>query len=379
MSIRDSIDRITQNVKNTYAVLLGLGADIPDEQNSDNLAATAGTTKAVLYSEQTLAEEQKAQARNNIGSGTSNFSGNYDDLTNKPLIVNPNLLDNWYFGNPVNQRGQTEYGKSQYTIDRWMNGGYTVSVFVRDGYIETDGTGVWLQQKLEQSLVTALEGKQVTASVLLKDGRLFSGRIDASVGTGNQTIFVIDNYIHFQISLTDGLVRIVTFASGSYNLKVVAIKLELGSAQTLAHNEGTEEVPKWVLNEIPDYGEQLVRCQRYFLRLGQGLINGKYGQIGIGLADKNGDISVWFYLPVPMRETPTPTLTGTINAINYTNSAKHPLKLRTSQAVNAYTSPEQGVVVLTFTPTSTTLSPGSVYGVQSDDPGGGYVDLSADL
>ncbi len=25
--------------------------------------------------------------------------------------VNPNLLVNWYFGRPVNQRGQTEYGE----------------------------------------------------------------------------------------------------------------------------------------------------------------------------------------------------------------------------------------------------------------------------
>ena len=33
--------------------------------------------------------------------------------------VNPNLLDNWYFGNPVNQRGQTEYTGGGYTVDRW--------------------------------------------------------------------------------------------------------------------------------------------------------------------------------------------------------------------------------------------------------------------
>ena len=39
-----------------------------------------------------------------------------------------------------------------------------------------------------------------------------------------------------------------------------AAKLELGSQQTLAHQENGA----WVLNEIPDYGEQLRRCQRYF-------------------------------------------------------------------------------------------------------------------
>lgn len=71
MSVQNQIDRINQNVANTYAVLGALGADMPAEQNSDNLAAAAGTAKAVLYSEQTLTDDQKAQARANIGADRS--------------------------------------------------------------------------------------------------------------------------------------------------------------------------------------------------------------------------------------------------------------------------------------------------------------------
>lgn len=41
---------------------------------------------AVLYTQQTLTDEQKAQARSNIGAGESGFSGDYNDLTNKPFI-----------------------------------------------------------------------------------------------------------------------------------------------------------------------------------------------------------------------------------------------------------------------------------------------------
>lgn len=41
---------------------------------------------AVLYTEQSLTDEQKAQARENIGAGTSSFSGSYNDLTDKPTI-----------------------------------------------------------------------------------------------------------------------------------------------------------------------------------------------------------------------------------------------------------------------------------------------------
>lgn len=40
----------------------------------------------VRYVTQNLTSEQQAQARSNIGAGTSNFSGDYNDLSNKPII-----------------------------------------------------------------------------------------------------------------------------------------------------------------------------------------------------------------------------------------------------------------------------------------------------
>ena len=43
-------------------------------------------TNAVKTTTQTLTNAQKQQARENIGAGTSSFSGNYNDLTNKPSI-----------------------------------------------------------------------------------------------------------------------------------------------------------------------------------------------------------------------------------------------------------------------------------------------------
>lgn len=41
-------------------------------------------TDYVKYTAQTLTDAQKSQARSNIGAGTSNFSGSYNDLKNKP-------------------------------------------------------------------------------------------------------------------------------------------------------------------------------------------------------------------------------------------------------------------------------------------------------
>lgn len=47
---------------------------------------TADEVGAIAYTAQALTEEQKAQARSNIGAGASSFSGDYNDLINQPTI-----------------------------------------------------------------------------------------------------------------------------------------------------------------------------------------------------------------------------------------------------------------------------------------------------
>jgi len=100
MSIQSEIDRINGNISDTYSVLSDLGADTPSVANSNNLSSTAESIKAVLYSEQTLTDAQKVRARNNIGAGISNFSGDYNDLTNRPTIpaaVTESTVSGWGF------------------------------------------------------------------------------------------------------------------------------------------------------------------------------------------------------------------------------------------------------------------------------------------
>lgn len=55
-------------------------------------ATGAVVTNAVKTMPQSLSDAQKQQARNNIGAGTSNFSGSYNDLSNKPTIPDPYIL-----------------------------------------------------------------------------------------------------------------------------------------------------------------------------------------------------------------------------------------------------------------------------------------------
>lgn len=68
MSIQSQAERLKANVAAAYAVAAELGAEMPDAQNSDDLAKTVADAKAVLYKPQMLTDEQQTQARSNIGA-----------------------------------------------------------------------------------------------------------------------------------------------------------------------------------------------------------------------------------------------------------------------------------------------------------------------
>ena len=89
MSIQSEIERIQNNVDNTYSALSDLGATMPETRNSSNLSSTAASVAAVLYSEQQLTDEQKAQARENIGA---NAGLSYVDISSKTAILEPNTI-----------------------------------------------------------------------------------------------------------------------------------------------------------------------------------------------------------------------------------------------------------------------------------------------
>ena len=70
-------------------------------------AVVSDTEDAVTYTAQTLTEEQKTQARANIGAGTSNFSGLYNDLPDKPNIPAATVIDT-----TLSQSGQAADAKA---------------------------------------------------------------------------------------------------------------------------------------------------------------------------------------------------------------------------------------------------------------------------
>lgn len=188
-------------------------------------------------------------------------------------FVRPNLLDNWYFVGggsqqgggqfPINQRGQASYNGSGYSIDRWYDSSAT-SVTVGSSYVTFSNTSN-KSGRFTQKFANNYYGETVTLSALINGGK--NAKLSLQTQSGTEI-----GYASASGVLSDWTLITSTFTvSSSSNLQVVfypsasdtgisaqakAFKLELGTTQTLAHQEnGT-----WVLNEIPDYSEQLYRC-----------------------------------------------------------------------------------------------------------------------
>lgn len=242
-------------------------------KNSADSAAVSVEGAVKYNAQQTLTEEQKEQARANIGAPAPYTAGDGIAISGSVIAAkvqpcNRNLLDNWYFGNPVNQRDVSgTISSAGYFLDRWklVSGSVTISA-----------DGITLNGTMQQVLETAPPGT-VTASALTPAG---VGEVVPTYDSANKTVTVT--------------------AAGK---KLVAVKLELGREQTLAHQENGV----WVLNEIPDYGEELTKCMRYLQ-----IISTPYDTSGNGVAIgyANNTVDLWVPIPlaVPMRISPTPTI-----------------------------------------------------------------------
>ena len=252
-----------------------------DIQASGNVSVQDELDNAVKYNTpQSLTAEQQAQARDNINAPApyeagDNISIAGSIITTKAFPCNPNLLDNWYFGNPVNQIRKTEWLSSASVIvpcvDRWnWWGQYTAGSTLKllsDGLQligPTGATGLYqnISQRIEKDRVPV--GATVTLSALVK------AEVDASI------ILSIGGQNYISVAVQANVWELITYTLNAPSVEqaydisiqrnttgatvtVKAVKLEFGSQQTLAHKEGGV----WVLNEIPKFGDQLAECQQY--------------------------------------------------------------------------------------------------------------------
>lgn len=176
--------------------------------------------------------------------------------------TNPNLLDNWFFGRPVNQRGQVEYTYTptpSYTIDRWRADG-NGTITLKDGYIDVFNNNSWCSVMQYIDNPKCFAGKTLTASMLRRDENPLKLMLYVD-GKSLGEVLKTDKLVSTTVTLPDNVssFAILFGADANKTSSILAAKLELGSAQTLAHKEGD----RWILNEIPDFGEQLRRCTYY--------------------------------------------------------------------------------------------------------------------
>lgn len=299
------------------------------KQSADSAAVSV--EGAVKYNTaQTLTDAQKQQARDNIGAPApytagENISISGSVIATKAFPCNPNLLDNWYFGNPVNQRGASgTISRLGYFFDRWKL--VSGSVTINSGGIVLNGT---IAQVLEYAA-----GQTVTATVLTPDGVT-----DVTPVYDDET---------------------KTFTVTTQGKTIKAVKLELGTEQTLAHQENGV----WVLNEIPDYGEQLRRCQRYYQRL---KASSGYMRFGISQPYTDTAAGVFILLQGEMRTAPTMSSGG--NFALFAGSAFHGVNLSLDTA-----SPYN----VTLKATGTGL-PGISAQLLANADTNAYIEFSADL
>lgn len=243
-------------------------------KDSADSAATSVEGAVKYNAPQTLTAAQKEQARANINAPAPYTAGDGISISGSVIAAkvqpcNRNLLDNWYFGNPVNQRDVSgTISNAGYFLDRWklVSGSVTISA-----------DGITLNGTMQQVLETAPVGT-VTASALTQAG---VGEVVPTYDSARKTVTVT--------------------ADGK---KLVAVKLELGSQQTLAHQNSSGA---WELNELPDYGEELTKCMRYLQ-----IISAPYDTSGNGVAIgyANNTVDLWVPIPlaVPMRISPTPAI-----------------------------------------------------------------------
>ena len=288
----------------------------PDESGNVALTAADIATSGGVSVEaklDTLGEEKQP-----LLTPGDNISISGSVIATKAFPCNPNLLDNWYFGKPVNQMGQTEWLSSASVnvpcVDRWnwwgqYKAGSTLKL-LGDGLQligKPEATGLYqgISQKIEKDrlpvgatvTLSALVKAEADANILLSIGaQSYQGvLVPANTWTLIAAVFNVPS-----VEQTHNISIQRNTAGATFTVK--AVKLELGPQQTLAHQENGV----WVLNEIPKFSDQLAACQMYAQRL---LDECAYaGRVYASNATK---VNFFIPLPNPMRDGVAPVIRGT--------------------------------------------------------------------
>ena len=309
--------------------------------------------------------------------GVTSIAEHYRSFSNR------NLLDNWYFAKPINQRGKTkwtiapkpstgvdantEYAYTGYTIDRWYISGSGSCTIADDGVILThipgngsDHDRVDFVQKFEN--YAQMKGNLYTASFLI-DGALYSKTFIMGTISSYADSILTSNMSFYSIDSLPFLLRLYRNES----VKIKAAKLEPGPFQTLAHMEGNT----WVLNDPPpNYALELLKCQRYFYAANA--IGNSIAYFGQGTTN-NTNTLVEIEVQIPnMRSYPAVSYRGSFY-LESENGEKLPVT-----GISVFRS---GVVspILLGVKTSGTLTKGKLYRLLANDDSNARIIFDSNL
>lgn len=217
-----------------------------------------------------------------------------------------NLLDNAYFVGggsqlgdgrfPINQRGQTSYNGTGYGIDRWFSDSSTANIKLLDnGAVFSNGV---FQQKCSDNIAKYLINKTVTLSILTQDGLYYATSV-VEYDKDVCSIYLPDDVLVRLHFFSNGSKQLVRMSAENASVTIIAAKLELGDCQTLAHKEGDT----WVINEIPNYKLELLKCQYYYRPA---------HLVCIAKARDTNSVELYSAFPTDMRVKPTFTPEGTV-------------------------------------------------------------------
>lgn len=243
---------------------------------------------------------------------------------------NPNMLDNWFWKSPVNQRGQTTYsGTPVYSIDRWGITGSTTSLSINSGYLTISGSGGAsdasqigdLRQTLTTDMIAGIIGETVTLSVkceMITGSKLFlqlanttksdySVQIKAAPSGG---MLSVTGTVPSTWSTTDQVRFTVGMLGTTVSAKLYSAKLEIGGVSTLLDSPA------------PNFAEMLANCQRYQINL-----LGESGSwVGKGAWESAATkFCIYVPLPVTMRATPACVYIG--SSLKITSPSVSPISV----------------------------------------------------
>lgn len=230
------------------------------------------------------------------------------ELVTAGVVKGENLLHNWYFPNPVNQRGVSgTISTTGYFIDRWI---------LTSGSVTLTSNGLTLNGTITQILEYAV-GTDVTSSTTM-----YSGTATAAYNNSAKT---------FTITSSGGTIR--------------AAKLEKGTVSTIA-------------NDAPPVSSELMllSCRSHYIKIGNVYGTGGTCVVGYAMAATSTIAAAIISLPVTMRANPSIVISNFSNVI-----------LRNGQtdfAVTAATFFAHTANGLYFGLTSTGLTTGTVYQIR---------------